>query len=369
MEVGLNSTTFSILERIFEMNPVLFRLLAALVPLQWGQKYSLVGKSPAPWEFRAVSLAIQLKHALKLTKMVNKTNDNFESDSQKRLRQRYLAFSVPERNFTEADTHNLPPLRLLCVSHPKDFDVLTLSLRGALLHVKNPVTAIDVVSPAPDKARRVLENEIPTQTRVSFLHDNDVVAEEFRADLDRALVTHGAWAVQQLIKVLVSLRHPSEPTLVIDSDTILLRDKVWMNPEGRQLLYFSKFSNSRYGHYLRSWGMHEFDELRSFVTHHMLFQPGILEGALLSTFGSTEPRALVQAIVSSARELGFPEFSLDYEYYGNVLWSQGPEKYMLDKYSNLGLKRPSRFSDIEEVVRSLRKRGHYNSVSFHQPDR
>ena len=348
------------------MNPVLFRLLATLVPLQWGQEYARLDKSPASWEFEVLTWAIRLKHSLRIK---GATAEPMESASYKRLQQRYVAFSVPEMKFEEVAKENLPPIRLLWVSHPKDFDVLPHSVRGALRHVKNPVIAIDVVSPSPEESRHSLADEIPANTPVSFLHDDDVVSERLRGDLDRALGSHGPWARQQLIKLLVTLSHKAEPTLVVDSDTILLRDKVWMDSEDRQLLYFRGYSNPRYGHYLRSWGIGEIDELRSFVTHHMLFQPKILESALVTTFGSAKPEVLVQAIISSARELGFPEFSLDYEYYGNILWAQGPGGYVKDKYSNVGLERPSNSGNLEQLTADLRNEGLYNSVSFHLPNR
>jgi len=351
------------------VSPFLFRILASAFPLQWGGKYARLDKSPAHWEFTLLNGLLRLKHAMKRQRKGGLHQDYEESASARRLHQRFAAFSVQRRDPEKTTNHELPKIRLLWVSHPKDFDVLPHSVLGALHHVKNPVEAIDVVSPSPQEAETALANSVPATTPVSYVHDSDLVTEDLREELTRDLSTHGAWATQQLIKVLMALRHSPQPTLVIDSDTVLLRDKVWLDSNGQQLLYFRGYSNSRYQHYLRSWGMSDTDDVRSFVTHHMLFQPEILGTALLETFGSTQARTLVEAIISSARQLGFPEFSLDYELYGNVLWSQRPQNYFLDKYSNIGLARPRDFASLEAVLAKLRRQGRYNSASFHLPNR
>jgi len=351
------------------VNPFLFRILAAAFPLQWGPKYVRLDKSPAQWEFALLNGLLRLKHAMEQQRKGDLHQDYEESASARRLHQRFAAFSVSPRDPGTTTDNELPAIRLLWVSHPKDFDVLPHSVLGALRHVKNPVEAIDVVSPSPQEAEAALANSVPATTPVSFVHDSDLVSEDLREELTRDLSTHGPWATQQLIKVLMALRHSPQPTLVIDSDTVLLRDKVWLDSNGQQLLYFRGYTNPRYQHYMRSWGMSDIDDVRSFVTHHMLFQPEILETALLETFGSTQARTLVEAIISSARQLGFPEFSLDYELYGNVLWSQRPQNYFLDKYSNIGLARPRDFASLEGVLAKLRRQGRYNSASFHLPNR
>ena len=347
----------------------MFRILAVLLPLQWGSRYARLDKSPSQWEFDFMTKLIRLRYALSRKKNHRASSGQEESISHRRLRQRFLAFSVPPIRAEESAHAQLPSIRLLWVAHPKDFDVLPHSVLAALRHVKNPVTAIDVVSPAPEEAARLLSPQIPSTTTVNYVHDNDVVSKEIREKLIHEMSSHGAWATQQLIKVLMAISQPEEATLVIDADTVLLRDKVWVNARAQQLLYFRGYTNPRYQHYLRSWGVGEIDDLRSFVTHHMLYQPEILRGVLSSTFGSSTPDALAGAIIASAQELGFPEFSADYELYGNVLWAQHPANYFLDKYSNIGQTRPGNPASLDAALVKLRQQGRYNSASFHLPNR
>ena len=351
------------------MNAFLFRLLVALFPLQWGPRYTRLDRTPSSWELRVVSRLSRIQHSLR-GKNTRTDRPNFEeSASFRRLQQRFQAFSVPSLTISHNDLNDLPAIRLLWVAHPKDFDVLPHSVLGALRHVKNPIAAIDVVSPSPDKADNLLTPLLPPEIRATYLSDADIVPGPLREALSQALVTHGGWATQQVIKILMAMRQASESTLVIDSDTVLLQDKIWLTSSGRQLLYFRGYTNTRYHRFLRSWGLEEIDTMKSFVTHHMLFQPKILKPAIKKVFGSTNPTAIVDTIISSAKQLGFPEFSLDYELYGNVLWSDHPSSYRLDKYSNTGMARPESFKKLTSQLTTMRDQGRYNSASFHRPDR
>lgn len=351
------------------MNPFLFKVLASVFPLQWGTRYSRVDKTPTHLEFTLLTRIGQIKHLLRSHEKRRSSLSYQQSESYRRLLRRFTAFSVPSRDTRDEETTELPAVRLLWVTHPKDADVLIHSVAGALRHVRNPIEAIDFVTPSPAEIENRIRPQLPPTIPVSFLRDDDVVSQDLCNQLAEALSSHGSWAVQQLIKVLHVLEHPDQPALVIDADTVLLRDKVWFSAERQQTLYSRAYLNPRYHDYLRCWGVDSIDNMRSFVTHHMLFQPDILRESLTEIFGSTDPASLVVAIVEAARELGFPEFSLDYELYGNMLWAKHPERFMLDKYSNIGLERPSEHLRLSDQLETLRTKGNYNSVSFHLPNR
>lgn len=312
---------------------------------------------------------IHAKYALGQRRSGEKQRAHDEAASLLRLEQRFTSFSVPPSQAWVESGSELPSIRLLFVSHQKDFDVLPYSVFGAYRHVKNPITTVDIVSPSPSGVESVLENRLPGNLKVSYWHDGDVLPDKLRRVLKRELPTHGSWAAQQLIKVLMAIQNSQQPTLVIDSDTVLLRDKVWLRPDQKQLLYSRAFLNTRYQQFLEAWGLREPDYLRSFVTHHMLYQPAILNNAISHIFGSSKAEILVNKIITSAQELGFPEFSLDYELYGNVLWSKHKHSYYLDKFSNLGLARPKDDLTLKAILSKLRRQKRYNSVSFHLPNR
>ena len=351
------------------MSPLLFQILAEAFPLQWGSKYARLDKSPHIREYIFLRTLIRLKTTFGFGKS-KKTNTLSKpvSPGELRLHRRYLAFSVPPLGEPE-EKQSLPAIRLVWVAHPKDFPVLTHSLESALHHTRNPVTNITVVSPEPAQARETLNPIIPAGIVVDFRHDNDYVPQEIRSRLNQALPSHGSWATQQLIKVFASLEYSSQATLVIDADTILLKDKTWLYSDGSQLLYFRGFYNERYANFLRHWGFDDIDILRSFVTHHMLFQPGILQEVTTSVFGSLELERIVDIVTSSTKALGYPEFCLEYEPYGQFMSGRHRDRVKLDKYSNLGLPRPVDEHELDKTIKRLRQQGLFNSVSFHKPDR
>ena len=347
----------------------MFRVLSALFPLQWGIKYSRLDKSPGPLEFRVLKSLIRLKASVMVGKDPRKHRSlETISPGELRLDRRYLAFTVPPLGQPVEDKE-LPPIRLLWVAHPKDFPVLTHSLESALAHSRNPVATITVVSPEPTQAEESLRRIIPSGIAADFRHDNDFVPAEVRSQLNRALPSHGSWATQQLIKVLATMERPSSATLVIDADTVLLQNKTWLSSGGIQLLYFRGFHNDRYTNFLQHWGFSEIDTMRSFVTHHMLFQPDILRQVLTSTFGSLDLEHIVETVISSVEALGYPEFCLEYEPYGQFISGQHRDLVTFDKYSNLGRPRPTSPEALTKEIVRLRRQGHFNSVSFHKPER
>ena len=351
------------------MRQVAFRVLSALFPLQWGIKYSRLDKSPGPLEFRVLRSLIRLKNAVKVEKDSRKPRSlGAISPGELRLHRRYLAFTVPPLGQPVED-EKLPAIRLLWVAHPKDFPVLTHSLESALAHTRNPVATITVVSPEPTQAEGALRHIIPSRISADFRHDNDFVPVEVRSQLDQALPSHGSWATQQLIKVLATMEQQSSATLVIDADTVLLQSKTWLSSGGIQLLYFRGFHNDRYANFLRHWGFNEIDTMRSFVTHHMLFQPDILRQAMMLTFGSLNIERIVEKVIGSVEALGYPEFCLEYEPYGQLISRKHRDLVSLDKYSNIGLPTPMAPEALTGQIMRLRSHGHFNSVSFHRPDR
>ena len=344
-------------------------VMMLLFPLQWGIKYSRIDKSPSPPEFRALTSLIRLKTKLGARKS-SALLESFSTPSpgELRLKRRYLAFTVPSLEEPREDV-KLPSIRLLWVAHPQDFRVLTHSLQSALIHNRNPIESITVISPDPEMAEKTLHDLLPSDIEANFLHDNDYVPPKIRTRLDRTLPTHGSWATQQLIKVFGAMEHPFSSTLVIDADTVLLRDKTWLHCNGTQLLYFRSFNNQRYIKFLEHWGFKEVDMLRSFVTHHMLFQPQLLRQVISSTFGSLSLEQIVATVINSVDTLGYPEFCLEYEPYGQFLATRHSDLVAFDKYSNLGLGRPKDLTTLDETILQLRRKGHFNSVSFHSPER
>lgn len=346
-----------------------FAILARLFPLNWGPYYFQRGKRPSRAELFVLLQAIRAKE--RVMKLLNRGHRLGKriSASELRLRRRYTAFTVEEPLMDDSLVNDRPPLRLLWMVHPKDFGVLHHSVHGALRHVKNPVEEIVFISPSSELTEAHLQSRVKFDVPVRYLDDGAFLRFKDSQKLVEAIGGHAGWASSQLIKVNFILSGDSTPTFMVDSDTVLLVDKQWLYSGGRQLLYSRWYDNPRYERYLRHWGFEEMDPLRSFITHHTLFQPDLLRGLMNDAFGGYELSQLVEAVVSGSRELGFPEFCIDDEPYGQLLFKHYPEKVVSDKYSNVNMMPALTDRDMLRTLESLRESERFNSVSFHNPER
>lgn len=255
------------------------------------------------------------------------------------------------------------------MAHPKDFQVLHHSIHGVLQHLQNPVSEIVIISPSAKATSNHLASRVDTDLPIRFLNDDDFMSQKNWKLLQTSLGGHAGWAASQLIKVDFIISGDSTPTLMVDSDTVLLTDKQWLFSDSSQLLYFRWYENTRYEQFLRYWGFEEMDSLRSFITHHTLFQPKLLERLMDDAFGAHDLDSLVRQVVKGADALGIREFCIDDEPHGQLLFKHYRDKVVLDKYSNVNMSLPRNDHEFEKLLRELRNGGKFNSVSFHNPSR
>lgn len=347
-----------------------FRILAFLFPLNWGARYFQRGKTPIRLELAVLQKLIRAKAWItKSSKHQPKRSPLESSESERRLIRRYTAFTVLEPPIENLRPQQIPNIRLLWMAHPKDFQVLHHSIHGVLQHLRNPVSEIVIISPVAKATSKHLESRVDTDLPIRFLNDEDFMSGKNWKLLQTSLGGHAGWAASQLIKVDFILSGDSTPTLMVDSDTVLLTDKQWLFADGRQLLYFRWYENPRYEQFLRYWGFEEMDSLRSFITHHTLFQPSLLQSLMDEAFGAHDLDSLVRHVVGGADALGIREFCIDDEPYGQMLFKHYRDKVVLDKYSNVNMSLPRSDQEFERLLRKLRHGGRFNSVSFHNPSR
>jgi len=347
-----------------------FKILSGLFPLNWGPRYTEIGKYPSRVELLLSLAAIRFRKAIQsaIRGELSAISDS-PSISEVRLRRRYTAFTVTEPAFEDSNLNDRPSIRLLWMTHRKDFRILHHSIDGLLRHLKNPVRDIVFISPDALETKNYVETRAKIEVPTIFFSDSDFMTERQLSVLRHSLGQHAGWAASQLIKVNFILSSESVPTLMVDSDTVLLRDKQWLYNDGRQLLYFRWYENPRYESYLRHWGFTEMDPLRSFITHHTLFQPELLRNLMDEMFSAHDLETLVTAVADGQRALGFPEFCIDDEPYGQVMFKNFRDRVVLDKYSNINRSIPAEDKQLARILEELRNEGKFNSVSFHNPER
>lgn len=343
---------------------LMFRLATFLLPIYWGQRYSRVDRHPRRAELEA---AANLSRAFGIIKQVFQNGRlpklNTVVGERTYLERRFQAFTVLEA--PHKSSGQLPPIEVLFTVHPKDFGVASLALEAAIQHTRNPIAKVAVVSPESDAARDELLASIPAGIPAEFYADAEIISPQLHVEVSEKFGRRMGWATQQLVKTAFVSNLASLPTLIIDSDTVMLRDKTWLYPNGAVLTYSRHFINDNYLRFLADWGVASFDKSRSFVTHHALMKPMILRNALTEAFGSVDAANIARSVKHSCDRLGTYEFALDYELYGQYAHHHHSAELQFDKYSNVERQRPQSQKQLEELVKKFRKQARYNTLSMH----
>ena len=160
--------------------------------------------------------------------------------------------------------------------HEKDRDVLPLSLRGTLKHVR-PVRRICVVSRRPVHwpDERVVWIPEPTDGQLPTLDQLRALwSSRYPAMLHRA-----SWVYQQLLKLGAGsyIEDLSPSYLVVDADVLFLRDVSFSLPAGVRFPYSRATESWAPYHdaYRRLLGV-DATSTHSMVTHHMLFDRALI---------------------------------------------------------------------------------------------
>jgi hypothetical protein len=261
---------------------------------------------------------------------------------------------------------SIPSIELLYVAAKKDFEILSNSVRvsGGLV-LPNGNLGISVIVPESE----LLECKLMFKDFAiapNIISENDIVSRQQAFELKNHFKERYGWILQQIIKLKFTLDSSCDGVLIIDADTILLRPRLWLDGSGRQLLTPTWEYHLPYYKFLSSAGVCDINPEYTFVSHHMLMQPKILN-EIFSFTGWTDIEGLIDSICSTPNEGEHSPFSLDYELYAQYLYAFHRDKVLLGKWSNKALSRSSKEMDfekfIEEVV--LENSDRFASLSFH----
>jgi hypothetical protein len=279
---------------------------------------------------------------------------------QRFLEANEIPFSVPRGAL------NLSNVELLYVAAHKDFDILVSTLPITLSYLSNQnISKISII--VPDNQVRTLEISLPrTQRTINVIPESRYVSDEIANILKSFFGERYGWVLQQILKILYVKSATVSGVLVIDADTALVAERQWIDNNCKQILTPTWEYHSAYYKFLEQYGIGENPPQYTFVPHHMLFQPHIMN-EVLTNIGWTTPELLVQDLISSTKSDENSPFSIDYELYAQYLLSVYPEKVLLEKWSNLEA-RDRKFSEsIVDYSRRVSSAavGKYASVSFH----
>lgn len=274
----------------------------------------------------------------------------------------YQANRVPLRTLSNPNGIE-PSIEILFVTAGKDIEMLTYSIPAARSSVYTTNLDLPVIVLVP-------KSEIDRTTTITSRFENVQVYSEdiyIESDLKMKLKNRFGgrygWALQQILKVSYVLGSSKSGILIVDSDTVLIDKKVWLNSSEEQILMPTDEYNFSYYEFLNSVKLADLKPKYTFVSHHMLMQPKYLREAY-SYAGWHSLENLVSDLCDYRFVNSNSPFCIEYEAYAQYMFRFHPERIVLTKWANIGI---SRELDLELQIPSEMKkcRQRFNSLSFH----
>ena len=259
---------------------------------------------------------------------------------------------------------SLPNIELLFVTTRKDSDILPYSIKNAIRHSLNNVSKIAVIVPASDlQYFSKLLGKLSLKTRVELISEDLEIDQESRNLIKSQMKSRYGWTLQQFLTVSYCLRSSAEGVLAVNSDTLILRDQVWIDQEKCQILMESHEFNSEYYSLIERINSRFKNLSKSHITHHMLFQPDMLKETIFF-FGATNISQYVSIFMSEVNaDLSSP-LCVEFEPYANYLRLAAPSRFRMVRFCNISVGRGSQTS-LEELIVKYEKENNFNSISMH----
>lgn len=265
---------------------------------------------------------------------------------------------------------SLPEIELLVPFVEKDVWLVESVVIAACAASANPIGSVKLVTPHPDST--VVAELLASLTSslqataneglpVIVEGDKQVLGPELTQLFRRNPQLRG-WHAQQLVKFGAVLKSDYQATLVLDADTILLKQRVFLAANGVQILPIGQSYRRQYEAQFEGYFASRKKTPMMFITHHQLMQKDVVHKMF------PRPSSLLDWVRFSLLSDHF--WISEYDSYGSFLERHFPRRVRYASWGNTkGFVGPESASDggLEELVASLRP--HHHSVSFHSDNR
>jgi hypothetical protein len=208
------------------------------------------------------------------------------------------------------------------------------------------------------------ELKFDTNLSLRVITDEEILGESHLEKIRSKYKSRAGWVIQQILKLEVAYRFEGELSLVLDADTLLIKDRFYYDEYLRTQVLFPSFEyHEPYYDFLIKIGALKQRPHYSFVTHHMIIQKDILQAAL-ANIGCGAPSDLIDVVLDcSWDENQSSPFSLDYELYAQFLVSNFPERFRFSRWGNYELNSFHESTNFPQMIQGFGER--YASISAH----
>lgn len=273
--------------------------------------------------------------------------------------QHYL--SATRLNPENSTVHTPFKCELLVVATIKDFELLPISIESVIKTQTSIIfTKVNVVVPENylSEAKSI---SFSNKSLISIICEDEYFKNSEIIEIEEHFKQRSGWVKQQLIKIRHISNSESVFTLVLDADTLILRNREWVDEDQRQILFQSEEFNPEYYDFLSRSGIQP-SRRHSFITHYMLFNRERLLEAL-ALVGMNQPEKQLSVLLMNSRKGVESPFSIDFELYGQYLLLNN--LCVLRKWSHIDIN-PSLISVTSDRERCLSElSNNWASVSIH----
>ncbi len=259
-----------------------------------------------------------------------------------------------------------PPMEVLFVAARKDFRSLELAINGVIDSCPAEISRINIIVPDQDLTlcEELVASCVSSEVEIKIRCESSVFEESLSKLIFSRFGSRGGWVLQQILKLEYVRNSQSAGVLIVDADTILIKNRIWLNSNGNQALMPSWEFHKPYFDFLSALppfkSQKPFSPRFSFVSHHILMQPEIVK-EIYKACGWNNPKELVNYLCRLSSSETESPISIDYELYGHFLFLRYPEKVVLAKWGNTSTKFEGNIS-IKQLKQAY---SHFASVSLH----
>jgi hypothetical protein len=282
----------------------------------------------------SLSTLLKIASALRVNKIqsINRTSIRaFSHLWGKEHFRTFLDFS-PIRKFVDScqfpsplGTHTKTKISVVIPCHPKDSALMSFVLSGLEKNCLNQITEVIIISPSR------LPSTLESKFKLRFLEDSDVLDSELLATIKSIFPSQQfGWVVQQVLKIRCALKFSlNENTLIIDSDTVLIKPTLFVF-DNYQTLSITREYHRQYVKQYQNFSNCNFDTGFSYVTHYQLWQRDILE----TLWGDDRLNDWLNAAdLSSISSIS------EYHSYGSHLIQNFPDRFSYSEWGNAEMSR------------------------------
>jgi hypothetical protein len=224
-------------------------------------------------------------------------------------------------------------LQIGIVTREKDSKYLDLCI--AAIKLTHPEVSDRIHVVCPDEDFETLRHRVDEDVAIHC--DSEYINSEIEQKLSCFDLNRRGWIRQQIIKVSFAARSENLYTLLVDSDTLLLKHQLWIDQEGKQLLAISQEYHSPYDIHFQRYFRDLFNRFPrkmrvSFVTHHQVMQRKILN----ELFSSNKTGFNTSGLIKWLNAIDPKESSgaCEWHTYASYLLSEHPDQVNLYRWLN-----------------------------------